>query len=64
MRAHGTYKACKCPPGNKKMDTSLRIFEVEAQMLCEGFDSRFARVVRSISGRVGDALFTSRDDDS
>jgi hypothetical protein len=63
MRARGTYKACKRPSGNKKMDTSRRVFEVEAQMLCEGFDSRFARVVRRISGWVGDALLTSRDDD-
>jgi hypothetical protein len=45
------------------MDTGLRVFEVEAQMLCQGFDSRFARVVRRISGWIGDALLTSRDDD-
>jgi hypothetical protein len=44
------------------MYANIRVLQIEAQMLGERLHSRFARVVRYVSRRIRDALFTSRDD--
>lgn len=44
------------------MDICVLVLEIEAQMLRQGFDSSFRRIVRRVAGRVGDALLTARDD--
>jgi hypothetical protein len=44
------------------MHTNIRVLQIKAQMLGERLHSRFARVIRYVSRRIRNALFTSRDD--
>ena len=45
------------------MDACLRVAQIVAQVLGEGFESRFGGVVGHVAGRVGDALLRAGYDD-
>lgn len=46
------------------MHANIRVFQIIAQMLRQRLHSRFTRIVRRVPGRIGNALFTPRDDNS
>lgn len=59
----GTYQPSKSPPRNQQMHTNILLLpQIKTQMLSERLDSRFTSIIRRVSRRIRDTLFTSRDD--
>jgi hypothetical protein len=63
MGKGATHEAGKRPPGHEQMHADVCVAQVVAEVLCEGFDGGFGRVVGCVSRRVRDALLAACYDD-